>query len=105
MLGLSRTIREGASTGYEFLVLRARDGRLVYSAYPSGQTPTDFTVTHLSSDALRVENPEHDFPKKIEYVRSPPDSLIAHVYADIDSATPAFSLRYARARCAGEADG
>lgn len=102
MIGLSRTVRDGSTTGYEFLLLRSgAEGRLVYSAHPSGQTPTDFAVTHLTTSTLRVEKPDHDFPRRIEYIRSASDSVVARVYAEIESESPAFSLRYGRSRCAG----
>ena len=99
MLGMSRSVRDGVATGYEFLVLRVIEGRLVYSAHPSGQEPTDFRATSVSSALLRFENPSHDFPKRIDYVRVSRDSLVARVFAETQSPVPAFELRYQGVQC------
>jgi len=99
MMAMSRSVRAVSVTGFEFLLLREVDGSLVLSAYPSGQTPAEFTASAATADILRVENPSHDFPRKIEYVRVAPDSVTARVYGEVDAATPAFELRYGRAPC------
>ena len=99
MVGMARTLRGGVATGYEFLLLQRKDGGLTYSAYPSRQDPTDFQATKVSTQRLRFENPQHDFPRAIEYERTSPDSLTAKVYGEIGSPEPAFVLRYARRAC------
>jgi hypothetical protein len=99
MVGMARTVRGGVATGYEFVLLRLKDGTLTYSAYPSGQDPADFPATEISTSRLRFENPQHDFPRAIEYHRTPPDSLIAKVYGEVGSSEPAFVLQYARKEC------
>ncbi len=99
MVGMGRNLRDGVATGYEYLRLQLVDGRLTYSAYPSGQAPTDFPATEVSTRRLRFENPEHDFPQAIEYERTSADSLTAKVYGDVGSAEPAFVLRFGRGAC------
>ena len=99
MVGMARTVRGGMATGHEFLLLQRKDGRLTYSAYPSGQDPTDFQATEVSTQRVRFENPQHDFPQAIEYERTSPDSLTAKVYGEIGSREPVFVLRYARRAC------
>ncbi len=99
MVGMARTVRGGVATGYESLLLQLKDGRLTYSAYPSGQTPTDFRATDVSTERVRFEAPEHDYPRAIEYERTSPDSLTAKVYGEIGSSEPAFVLSYARRAC------
>ena len=99
MVGMARTVRGGVATGYEFVVLQRKDGRLTYSAHPSGQDPADFQATDVSAQRLRFENPQHDFPQAIEYERTSPDSLTAKVYGEVGSGEPAFVLRYARRVC------
>ena len=99
MVGMSRTVRAGVATGYEFLLLRLKDGRLTYSAHPSGQDPADFQATYVSTERVRFEAPEHDFPRAIEYERTSADSLTAKVYGEIGMSEPAFVLRYTRRAC------
>ncbi len=99
MVGMTRTVRGGVATGYEFVLLQRKDGRLTYSAHPSGQDSADFQATEVSTQRLRFENPQHDFPQAIEYERTSPDSLTAKVFGEIGSSAPAFVLRYARRPC------
>jgi len=99
MVGMSRTVRGGVATGYEFVMLQRKDGRLTYSAHPSGQAPADFQATEVSRERMHFENPEHDFPRAIQYERTSPDSLTARVYGEIGVVEPAFVLRYARRVC------
>ena len=99
MVGIARTLRGGVATGYEFVLLQRKNGRLTYSAFPSGQDPADFQATDVSTQRLRFENPQHDFPQAIEYERTSPDSLAAKVFGDVGLSNPAFVLRYARRAC------
>ena len=99
MVGMSRTVRGGVAVGYELVRLHEKDGRLTYSADPSGQEPTDFGATEVTAERLRFENAEHDFPQAIDYERTSPDSFSASVYGEVGSAEPAFVLRYRRRPC------
>lgn len=101
MLGVSRVVRGGVATSYELLRLHQVEGRLVLSAYPSGQEPADFGLSRSSAGSLRFENPSHDFPRVIEYTRVAADTLLARVFADTEASTPSFVVRYARMRCEG----
>lgn len=65
MVGMSRSVRDAVARGYELVVLHVQDGGLTFSAYPSGQNPADFQATEVSAEALRFENPTHDFPQAI----------------------------------------
>lgn len=80
MLAVARTINSEIMTGFEFLCIVERDGGLVYTAMPNGRQPaTDFVLTSLTDDAATFENPTHDFPKKIQYVRKADGSMEAIV--------------------------
>lgn len=51
MLGVGRTVRDGAAVEYEFLQIRKNaEGKLVYIALPSGQAETTFTMTSAAAD-------------------------------------------------------
>jgi len=79
MLGVSRTLKDGRMAAFEFLRIVERNGGLVYVAQPSGEPPTDFTLTSLSQSSATFENPEHDFPKTIRYTKRADSSLEARV--------------------------
>jgi hypothetical protein len=68
MLGVSRTVRNGRTVEYEFVVIRAAaDRTLVYHAHPSGQSPTEFRLLHQADREVVFENAAHDFPQRVGY--------------------------------------
>jgi hypothetical protein len=80
MLAISRTLRDGVMSAFEFLCIVERDGGLVYTAMPNARTPaTDFTLTRIDESSATFENPAHDFPKIIRYTRKADGSLEAVV--------------------------
>lgn len=79
MLGASRTTMSGTVRATETLRLEAREGRLVYTASPSGQATTEFTGAPPTNSGFTVENPAHDFPRRITYRRVGADSLVARI--------------------------
>ena len=79
MLGVSRTLKGGQMTGFEFLRLVERDGTLVYIAQPNGRPPVEFTLTSMTENSATFENPMHDFPKMITYTWRDDGSLQAVV--------------------------
>jgi hypothetical protein len=79
MLAVSRTVKGDRMVAFEFLRIVERDGTLVYVAQPGGRPPTEFTLTALAADSATFENPSHDFPKMIRYVRQADGSLEARV--------------------------
>jgi hypothetical protein len=95
MVGMSRTVQDGRMRGYELVRIVESNRGLVYHADPSGQAEAEFPATLVTSDTLRFENPQHDFPKTIEYIRLGVDSLIANVSADGD----VFQSRMGRTPC------
>ena len=70
-LGVGRTVRNGITTSHEFLRIETRDGVTSLTAIHNGQAPTPFKLTASGSDWARFENPQHDFPQRIEYRRTP----------------------------------
>lgn len=70
MLGVSRTVKSGKTTSFEFLRIEYRAGTAHYVAQPGGTPPTAFRLTVSGADWARFENPRHDFPKRVEYRRS-----------------------------------
>jgi ketosteroid isomerase-like protein len=78
LVGLGRTYTTDRTVGFEFLRIAAVDGVQSYIAQPGGRPPTHFARTAGGEDWVRFENPEHDFPKRIEYRRDG-DKLLAEV--------------------------
>lgn len=79
MLGASRTVADGKVVEFERMQLAEREGRLVYTALPSGQSEATFTSVAVSEAGFTVENLQHDFPQRISYRRIGTDSLVARI--------------------------
>lgn len=101
MLGMSRTVRGGRLTGHELVVLRERDGRLVYQAHPSGQPAAEFPLQTISDSVVVFEDPQHDFPQRIGYRRSAADSLLAWIEGTVNGQERRIEFRYRRVACPG----
>lgn len=68
LLGYVRYIRNGETTGFEFLRIMTGEAT-VYYAQPGGQPATPFTLTETGVDMAVFENAEHDFPQRLRYER------------------------------------
>lgn len=99
MLGASRTVVNGALREWEQVRLSVRDGRLVYTALPSGQRETDFAAVAASDSGFTVENAAHDFPQRISYARRGADSLLARIEGSTPQGPRAVDFPMRRVRC------
>jgi len=98
LMGLSRTVANGRTTEYEFLLIRSGAGGLEYVAKPSGQTEAIFTATTISANEAVFENPAHDFPKRVLYKRSG-DTLTAAIEGPMNGQSRRIEFPYTKADC------
>lgn len=67
--GWGISLRNGDTTFVEKLKIFTKDGTLYYQAdVPENPAPVSFAFTSITKNGFVCENPDHDFPKKIEYV-------------------------------------
>ena len=98
MLAISRTMRNGAMTAFEFLCISERESTLVYTAMPNGQTATDFTLTKVDADSATFENPAHSFPKMIRYAKRPDGTMEAVISGTPTQKPTTFVFKRAEAK-------
>jgi len=67
MPGMGRTLNPDRTAGFEYLRIVDLDGIQRFIAQPGGQPPTVFGRTAGGENRARFENPDHDFPQRIEY--------------------------------------
>jgi hypothetical protein len=99
MLGVSRYLRDGKVTDYEFTSIEQRESDLVITPHPKGQSPASFRLRRLNDGEVVWANPKHDFPQLISYRRVAPDSLVARIEGPGPQGTRAMEWRMARAEC------
>jgi hypothetical protein len=98
MIGVSRTVNNGKTTEWEFLIIREGGKGLEYLAKPSGQPEATFTASAASATEVVFENPAHDFPKKISYKRDG-DALVASIEGPMQGQTRKIDFPYKKAAC------
>ena len=101
MFGISRTIKNDKTTGFEFLRIVQNTDGIFYIARPSGaKEDTSFKLTKLSEKEAVFENPEHDFPQTIIYRLTDANSLFARVEAkDKNGKVSGFDYSMKKAKC------
>lgn len=102
MLGMSRTVRPGKSTLFEFIRIVEDAGKLYYIARPSDQPEARFTLKKSSPLELIFENPQHDYPQRIVYRLQPDGSLVARIEGKNHGKDQAAEFPMKRTQCAGE---
>jgi hypothetical protein len=70
-LGVGRTLKAGKIVTFEFMRIETRDGVTHYLAMHDGKPAVAFRLTASGPEWARFENPRHDFPKRVEYRRTP----------------------------------
>jgi hypothetical protein len=97
MLGMSRTVADGRTVEYEFLVLRQdATGEIALVAKPSGQAETTFKLIRASATEVVFENPQHDFPQRVSYTLKPDGSLLAAIEGEKNGKTRRVEFPYQR---------
>jgi len=97
MFGINRTVRDGRTRAFEHLRIVARGDEVFYLASPGGRMPpTEFKLTERGERTVAFENPEHDFPTRIEYARAG-DVLKAKVSGMMNGRESALEFEWVRA--------
>jgi len=98
LIGMGRSVANGKTVEYEFLLIRSGAAGLEYVAKPSGQAEAIFTATRASATEVIFENPAHDFPKKVSYSKNG-DALTAAIEGPMNGQTRRIEFPYAKASC------
>lgn len=100
MLGVSRTVKEGKTVGFEFMQLRLLpDGTLAFIAQPSGQPPTVFRAVSLGAREAVFESAEHDFPQRVSYSRPTESRLLARIEGARGGEVHKVDFSFSRVSC------
>jgi hypothetical protein len=83
----------GEGEQHETLRIESEAGEIRYVASPSSQARTEFVLTSIAADRAVFENPQHDFPKRIEYTREG-DRMVARISGD--PGQPEVEFRFTR---------
>ena len=78
VMSYSWLTKKGKKAYYEFEVFEVDGDKVVFQPFPGGKKATPLTLTKCDPKARKVtfENPDKDFPTKIEYHRVADDQLV-----------------------------
>ena len=97
MIGLHRDVGKGRTLGFEFLRIEQQGDAIVYLAMPGGRSPaTPFPLKEVTGTRVVFENPTHDFPKMIRYVRKPDDVMEATISGAANQRATTFVFKKQR---------
>lgn len=96
IVGLSRTV-DGLSNTFEFMRIENRKEGVIFIAQPGGERATPFLLLSHDANKLVFSNPANDWPQRIEYRRTGPDTLEAKVTA-FDGKGKTLAFKYTRVR-------
>jgi Domain of unknown function (DUF6265) len=96
MLGMSRTVRSGRTTEFEFLQIKEISGKLAYVAKPSGQSEATFPLKTMTEEETVFENPTHDFPQRIIYRKAADGSVTARIEGTMNGKTRGMDFPFKR---------
>lgn len=99
MVGMGRTVRAGKTVEFEFMRIHtAPDGKLLFTALPSGQKEATFTELRIDDTGVVFENLAHDFPHRVIY-RHLDNRLLASIEGMRKGAAKTISFPMRRIAC------
>lgn len=100
MIGMSRTMRNGKMGGFEFLRILEDDKGISYISKPSqNKEETAFKLVKWSANDVTFENPAHDFPQRIIYKFTKPDTLSARIEGTMGGKLKGVDFPFVRVKC------
>jgi hypothetical protein len=99
MLGMARTLRDGALVEFESVRIYEDGDTLVYAATPSGQLPAEFRAIEVTGVRIVFQNLAHDFPQRVIYRRAGADSVVARIEGMRDGKLRGVDFPMRRAPC------
>lgn len=97
LLGYSYTIGEGETQGWEQTRIEAIDGVPHFVAMPNGGPPVRFRLSDGDeANYARFENPEHDYPQRVEYRRT--GNRLSAAISRMDGSNQ-YTFEYRRISC------
>jgi len=100
LIGMSRTVRGGKTTGFEFIRIVTTGAGIEYVAKPSSnKEETAFKLVKSSANEVVFENLAHDFPQRIIYRNQAPDALAARIEGTQNGKLNGMDIPMKRAKC------
>jgi len=70
MMGVSHSYGPGRTYFFEFMRIATHRGKIAYIVQPGGGSPVLFRAMKVTETEAVFENPEHDHPQRISYLKT-----------------------------------
>lgn len=99
MVGVSRSVRSGKTSGWEYLRIEAGERGVFFVSKPrESKEETFFRLKDLKSGHAVFEYPDHDFPQRVIY-RAEQGALSARIEGTQNGKTTGIDFPYKRVKC------
>ena len=99
LIGMSRTVRGGKTTGFEYIRVETTASGIDYVAKPSSnKDETRFKLVKSSATEAVFENLAHDFPQRISYRLKAGGQLVAAIEGTKNGKTRRMEFNYERTK-------
>jgi len=99
MFGISRTIRDGKTTTYDFLQIREKGPEIILIAHPDGGEAVYFRLEKVNDSEAVFENDELKFPHRIRYQRQTDGSLLVAIEGEQGDRNRRYEYPMQRVKC------
>ena len=106
MIGMSRTVKDGKTIGWEYMRIEERGNEIIFVSRPrENKEEVDFPfvisefVSSPAGSKAVFENPTHDFPQRVIYRSDNKATLNARIEGKQDGKSSGVDFPYKRARC------
>lgn len=96
MLGLNRDVGPDGKAFFEYLRLERTGGGIFYRALPRGGTTTSFKLVERTAGKVVFENKAHDFPQRIIYHLTTPNTLQVTIEGEVNGKTESRGWTWTR---------
>lgn len=102
MLGLTRYLKKGETTNWEFTTIERTDSTVYFIPTSRGETPDTFRVRFMNREAVAWERSgSTDFPGSIMYRRTSDGDVIARLEPAEGAFDRSVELRFIPGKCPG----
>ncbi len=96
MLGLNRDVGPDGKAFFEYLRIEQTAEGVFYRASPRGGAATSFKLAEQTAVKAVFENMAHDFPQRITYHLTAPDTLTVTIEGDVNGKTESRGWSWTR---------
>ena len=99
ILGMGRTVKDGKTTGWEYMRIERRDDGLYFVSRPKENAEdTSFKLIRSTLDEVVFENKEHDFPQRVIY-KLQGEKMTGRIEGTMNGKERGIDFPYKRVKC------